>query len=191
MHPIQMGRLILFAIPILRWSGGAAKIKAVTDSYLLKMLQLACDLADAKGSTLFVVDGAILRPYAIYNLPQEYITGIGTVAVGSQCCGRAVEHKKPWIVTDMLTDPLFAEGRDGAVNSPIRAAFSVPVIDRGAAIASLACHFTEAHTPTTVDIERNEAFAKLFAIVLRGRAPIAFSTPSFASSADYQDRLAS
>ena len=83
------------------------------------------------------MDGAVLRPGIIYNLPQEYIEGIGTVRVGSQCCGRAVESKKPWIVTDMLSDPLFAEGRNGAVSSPIRAAFSVPVLDGDTAIASL------------------------------------------------------
>lgn len=101
------------------------------------MVRLACELAGADGATLFLVDGPVLRPYIVYNLPKEYIGGIGTVRVGSQCCGRAVERKKPWIVADMLTDPLFAEGRAGAVSSPIRAAFSIPVMDGDNAIARL------------------------------------------------------
>ena len=84
----------------------------MTKPYLAKMVQLACELAEAHGSTLYVVDGDVLKPYVVYNLPQEYIEGIGTVRIGAQCCGRAVEQKKPWIVEDMLTDPLFAEGRD-------------------------------------------------------------------------------
>jgi hypothetical protein len=94
------------------------------------MLGVACDTADADGATLFVVDGAVLRPYLVYHLPVEYIHGIGTVRVGTQCCGRAVEHKRPWIVKDMLSDPLFADGRGGALASPIRSAFSVPVDGR-------------------------------------------------------------
>lgn len=146
----------------------------MTDEYLGKMLGVACEMADADGATLFVVDGAVLRPYLVYRLPVEYIRGIGTVFVGSQCCGRAVERKHPWIVTDMLSDPLFGDGRAGALASPIRAAFSVPVMDGDTAIASLACHFTRPHSPTDVDIERNQAFANLFAIALRTRLPLRF-----------------
>lgn len=153
------------------------------------MVRLACELADAHGATLFFVDGLVLRPYIIYNLPKEYILGIGTVHIGTQCCGRAVEQKRPWIVSDMLTDPLFVEGRDGAVKSPIRAAFSVPVLDGNKAIASLACHYLEPHVPSKLDIERNEVFAKLIAISLRGRHPISIAEPFFASAMDNDKKV--
>ncbi|HET7347020.1 MAG TPA: GAF domain-containing protein [Acidobacteriaceae bacterium] len=146
----------------------------MTDEYLGKMLGVACDMADADGATLFVVDGAVLRPYLVYRLPVEYIQGIGNVQVGAQCCGRAVEHKRAWIVADMLSDPLFAQGRAGAENSPIRAGFSVPVMDGDTVIASLACHFKRPHTPSDLDVERNQAFAKLIAITLRTRLPFSF-----------------
>ena len=66
------------------------------------MLGIACDLANAGGASLYVVDGPVLRPYVIHNLPMEYIRGIGAEHVGTQCCGRSVEHQKPWIVSDML-----------------------------------------------------------------------------------------
>lgn len=143
------------------------------------MVRLACELADAQGATLFLVDGQVLRPFVIYNLPKEYIAGIGTVQVGTQCCGRAVAHKKPWIVSDMLTDPLFADGRPGAVESPIRAAFSVPVLDGDHALASLACHFNAPRTPSPIDIERNQVFAKLIGISLRGRLESSIPEPFF------------
>lgn len=149
----------------------------MTDNYLTSLVRIACDIADAQAASLFLVDGNVLRPYIIYNLPREYVAGIGTVRVGSQCCGRAVASKAPWIVTDMLTDPLFAEGREGAESSPIRAAFSVPVLDGDKAIASLACHFSSVHTPSRSDIERNQAFARLIAIALKGRTDISFEQP--------------
>lgn len=134
------------------------------------MVRLAAQIADAQGASLFLSDGRLLRPYVIYNLPVAYIAGIGSVRVGTQCCGRAVESKKPWVVADMLQDPLFAEDREGAAKSPIRAAFSVPVLQSGEAIAALACHFTAPHSPSALDIERNEHFARLIAITLKGRA---------------------
>lgn len=133
------------------------------------MVRLACEMADAHGATLFLVDGLILRPYVIHNLPKGYIDGIGAVRVGTQCCGRAVSYKKPWIVTDMLTDPLFSDGRQGAIASPIRAAFSVPVMDGDKVLGSLACHYVSPHSPSRLDIERNEVVARLIGISLRGR----------------------
>jgi hypothetical protein len=149
----------------------------VTDAYLSQMVRLACELAGGDGASLFWVDGQVLRPYIIYNLPKEYVEGIDEVRVGEQCCGRAVAHKQPWIVSDMLSDPLFADGRKGALDAPIRAAFSVPVLDGGKAIASLACHYASPHTPSKLDIERNEVFARLIAMTLHGRKLVSASEP--------------
>ena len=143
------------------------------------MLGIICEIAQADGATLFVVDGEVLRPFLIYRLPVEYIRGIGEVRVGEQCCGRAVAHKRPWIVADMLTDPWFAAGRAGALDSPIRAAFSVPVMHEDTVIASLACHFERPHSPSPDDIERNQAFARLLAISLSARYPLTFDQPFF------------
>jgi len=151
------------------------------DVHVVKLVRLACEIADAQGASLFLVNGDVLQPYVIYNLPEDYVAGIGEVRVGSQCCGRAVEARKPWVVTDMLQDPLFAEGREGASNSPIRAAFSVPVFQGDEVIASLACHYIAPHIPSAVDIDRNEHFARLIAITLKGRGITVPPAPIFAS----------
>ncbi len=119
----------------------------MTDSLITSIVRIACEQAGAQGATLYVVDRDVLRPYVIHNLPKAYIEGIGTVRVGSQCCGRAVAYAKPWIVSDMLSDPLFVDGRGGALASPIRAGFSVPVFAGEQVIASLACHFDKPHVP--------------------------------------------
>jgi GAF domain-containing protein len=157
-----------------------AKVPHMADAYLEKMVRLACEIADAHAASLFMVVGDVLLPYVVYNLPEEYVAGIGPVRIGTQCCGRAVEHKRPWIVTDMLEDPLFVEGRGGATNSLIRAAFSVPVFEGRNVIASLACHYTAPHTPSALDIERNEHFARLIAITMKGRPPTSVDAPAFA-----------
>ena len=150
------------------------------DASLESTVRIAAEIANAYAASLFVVDGDVLRPYVVYNLPKEYVDGIGPVRIGSQCCGRAVKFKKPWIVTDMLADPLFAEGRNGATKSLIRAAFSVPVFQGDTVIASLACHYTDPHTPSAVEIERNEHFARLIAMTMKGSEPFTSEASAFA-----------
>ena len=138
-------------------------------AFVANLVRLACDGAKADGATLFLVDrsGKYLEPFVIHDLPQSYIEGIGRVEVGTQCCGRAVALKKPWIVADMFTDPLFSDGLEGALKSEIRAAFSVPVIaPSGEAIGSLACHYKQPRTPSENDLERNTIFATLIAHTL-------------------------
>jgi GAF domain-containing protein len=154
------------------------------DLQVAKTVRVAAEIADAYGASLYLVRGDVLRPYVIYNLPEEYIAGCGEIRVGSQCCGRAVAAKKPWIVTDMLEDPLFAEGLKGAENSLIRAAFSVPVFQGGNVIACLACHYTAPHTPSTLDIDRNEHFARIIAIILEGHGAISLGAPIFVQPLD-------
>lgn len=163
----------------------------VDRSFIVNLVRLASEAAGAQGATLYLVDGDVLRPYVIHNLPQEYVDGIGSVRVGTQCCGRAVHYKKPWIVSDMLSDPLFSDGCAGALASNIRAAFSVPVIDGQTAVGSLACHYHAPYTPRDVDIERNENFAKLIAMALRDlRGSVSGFDPASPSSFNQNDQVA-
>jgi signal transduction protein with GAF and PtsI domain len=133
------------------------------------LIQLAASAAQSKASSFYIKDetGQFLKPLATWGLSESYITNCGKVTIGEQCCGRAVAHRKPWIVTDMLNDPLFASARQAAVESSIRAAFSVPVINaEDDVIGSLACHFSDVHTPTSTDIERNLIWASLIAYTI-------------------------
>src|SRR3954468_13310054 len=134
--------------------------------FISNLVRLACEGAKADGATLYFLDHSklYLEPFVVYNLPQSYIDGVGKVAVGTQCCGRAVKFKKPWIVTDMFTDPLFKDGLKGALDSDIRAGFSVPVFNlQGAAIGALGCQFKQPRVPSDYEIERNTIFATLIA----------------------------
>ncbi len=150
---------------------GVASIEGAPDlrTTLTSLVRLAAEGAKSRSSSLYVLDsdGKSLKHYASYGLPESYIRGCGDVLVGTQCCGRAVEHRRPWIVSDMLTDPLFADARGAAENSDIRAAFSVPVIDAADnCVGSLACHYNRPYTPSNYDLERNRVFATLIAFAI-------------------------
>jgi hypothetical protein len=109
----------------------------------------------------------VLKPLVTIGLPTSYIESCGNIPIGEQCCGRAVAHRKPWIVTAMLTDPLFASAREAAIRSPIRSVFSVPAMSEdGRCVGSLACHYSEIHTPSAGDIERNTTWASMIAHTL-------------------------
>jgi len=146
----------------------------VDRDFIANLVRLAAESAHADGATLYTLDATrrFLKPFVVHKLPKTYIEGIGMVAVGSQCCGRAVAHKKPWVVEDMFSDPLFTDGLKGAMTSDIRAGFSVPVIIHdGTAVGSLACHFKKPHTPPMIEIERNQTFATLIACSLEHPNP--------------------
>src|SRR5512140_1908027 len=66
--------------------------------FIENLVRLACEAADGSGATLCLVSGEYLQPYIVHKLPKEYIEGIGPVRIGAQCCGRAVAHKRPWVV---------------------------------------------------------------------------------------------
>jgi GAF domain-containing protein len=137
--------------------------------FIERLVRLAGEGANSAACSLYLLDEEkrFLHPGVVIGLPEKYVKGCGAVAVGTQCCGRAVAHKKPWLVTDMLTDPLFAAGRKAAEDSPIRAAFSVPVMTAdGEVLGSLACHYKKPYAASENDIERNQIFAQLIAYAL-------------------------
>ncbi len=145
----------------------------VLQHQLAELVALAAEGARSNSASLYIVDESTqtLKPGITYNLPADYIAGCGDVAIGDQCCGRAVAHKREWVVVDMLSDPLFASAREAAKNSPIRAGFSVPVLDRsGRVIAALACHYEQPFKPSNYDIERNKLFAKLISAAIEEQA---------------------
>jgi hypothetical protein len=80
------------------------------------------------------------------------------VRTGDQCCGRAVQHRKPWVVSDTLTDPLFASARDAALRSRVRAAFSVPVVNEASeCLGSFACHYGEPISPLSEKLSTTQS----------------------------------
>jgi GAF domain-containing protein len=142
---------------------------AALQSTLTELVQLAVNAARSEAGSLYLMDEErqVLKMSVVIGLPDDYVKGCGDVPLGDQCCGRAAQQKKAWIVTDMLTDPLFASAREASAKSGIRAAFSVPVIDaQGRVLGSLASHYRKPFFPNAYEIERNHLFATLIAFAL-------------------------
>jgi putative methionine-R-sulfoxide reductase with GAF domain len=144
---------------------------------LTNLVQGAMNAARSRGGSLYLLDesGTHLKPRVIVGLPEEYIAACGDIPVGTQCCGMAVAHRKPWFVEDMLADPLFSGVGDNCAAAGFRSAFSVPVIDASGEIyGSLACQFPEVRKPSEYEIERNHVFATLIAFALmKEKKPVA------------------
>jgi GAF domain-containing protein len=103
----------------------------------------------------------------VYGLSKAYVEACGPVAIGEQCCGRAVAHRKPWVVENMLTDPDWTHLHQEIGKTEIRAALSVPVMLDEECIGSLACHFKRPFSPNDDSIQRNQTFATLIAFAFR------------------------
>jgi GAF domain-containing protein len=150
------------------------------------MLPIVAQLANSNGASLFLTDEAalVLKPLVTYGLPESYVRLCGFVPIGEQCCGRAVQHRKLWVVSDMLSDPLFSSTRKAATETHIRAAFSVPVVgDDDKCVGSLACHYTRPYTPTKENIDVNLTWAKLIAHTLSQYQGTQFAVPLVQRSA--------
>jgi GAF domain-containing protein len=136
---------------------------------ITELVRLAANACGSDMGSLYVLDRTdnYLKPFVLVNLPPEYTAGCARVGLGEQCCGRAALHKIPWIVQDMLSDPLFIACREAARGAGVRAAFSVPVLDaQGECIGTLASHFREPFHPDQYALERSKLFAQLIAFAM-------------------------
>ena len=99
-------------------------------------------------------DNQQLRGGAAPTLPQEYVKGVDGLMIGEYCgsCGTAAYRGDSVFVTDIATDPLWADFRDFALSYNIRACWSSPFTSQtGEVLGTFAishkfpCHPTQHH----------------------------------------------
>lgn len=156
---------------------GAALTSDTLEETLTNLVQGAVNAARANGGSLYLIDddGHRLKPRIALGIADAYVSACGEIPLGTQCCGMAALHGKPWYVEDMLSDPLFEGIGEHCVAAGIRSGFSIPVIARdGTVLGSLACLFNDVRRPTVHEIERNRVFAALISFALaKEKRPVA------------------
>ena len=95
-------------------------------------------------------DGITLRSVAAPSLPEEYCQTIDGVKIGPSVgsCGTAAFRRQPVVVSDIATDPLWAEYCHLALPHSLRACWSTPIATQdGAILGTFAVYYREPRIP--------------------------------------------
>ncbi len=88
-------------------------------------------------------DGLRVRHGAAPSLPEAYVKEVNGSPIGPRAgsCGTAMYRKRPVVVTDVMTDPLWADYRHLAEICGLRACWSTPIFaPRGDVLGSFAMY---------------------------------------------------
>ena len=104
---------------------------------------------------LMDADGVHLRPAAGPRLPKGWVEAITPLKIGPciGSCGTAASLKQRVIVSDISTDPLWADYRDVALSYGLRAAWSQPLLSKKQEILGTFCvSYAEPRAPNETDL---------------------------------------
>src|SRR6266581_293602 len=114
-------------------------------------------------------DGKRVRLGAAPNLPKAYVKAIDGLPIGPRVgsCGTAMYLKRPVLVTDVLTDPLWADYRDLAKSCGLRACWSTPIISsHGDVLGSFAMYRQEPRGPNAEETRLTEIATHIAGIAI-------------------------
>src|SRR5215469_4583099 len=115
-------------------------------------------------------DGIHVRHGAAPNLPEVYVKGVDGSLIGPRAgsCGTAMYTRQPVVVTDVLTDPLWADYRDLAEISGLRACWSTPILSsQGEVLGSFAMYRQESRGPRPEEQRLTEVATHLAGIAIQ------------------------
>ena len=127
-------------------------------------------------TSILLLDGNLLRHGAAPNLPADYCAAIdgSQIGPGQGSCGTAAFLGRPVYVTDIDTDPLWADYRELALAYGLRACWSTPIFDdRAAVIGTFAIYHRTPRAPVPDEVKAIEAVTGHVAraIMLAGPGP--------------------
>ncbi len=124
-------------------------IEAESDSYIL--------------TSILLIDGPRLRHGAAPSLPDAYTSLIDGLEYGpcAGSCGTAAYRGYPVYVTDIASDPLWAEFKDLALPHGLRACWSTPIFDDARnVIGTFAIYHLAPGAPTKDEIRAIETITE-------------------------------
>jgi PAS domain S-box-containing protein len=102
-------------------------------------------------------------------LPDAYVQAIDGIEIGpcAGSCGTAAFRKKPVIVSDIASDPLWEGPRDFVLSFGLRACWSLPILNRsGIVLGTIAMYYREPRAPTSRDWGLLEPASRLVRLAL-------------------------
>jgi diguanylate cyclase (GGDEF)-like protein/PAS domain S-box-containing protein len=114
-------------------------------------------------------DGAHLRHGAGPSLPGHYREAIDGVAIGPSVgsCGTAAYRREQVIVSDIATDPLWADFRELALGAGLRACWSSPIFGTdNKLLGTFAMYYREPRGPDSHDLQLVETAMHVVGIAL-------------------------
>jgi PAS domain S-box-containing protein len=141
-------------------------------TYILDALcRLVEELAPSARSSILLFDPKTkqLRHGAAPSLPASYTEAIDGLAIGpSECsCGTAAYRVQPVIVSDIATDPLWANYRELALAEGLRACWSTPILSSGGRVlGTFAIYLPEPRSPNPQEQNLMEQITSLASIAV-------------------------
>ena len=114
-------------------------------------------------------DGKHLRHGAAPSLPEAFAQAIDGEEIGpcAGSCGTAAYSAAPVFVSDIETDPLWAEYKAVALPHGLRACWSIPIMTRGRKVlGTFAMYHREPREPTVRDLALVDLITQTAALVI-------------------------
>jgi PAS domain S-box-containing protein len=114
-------------------------------------------------------DGKHVRHGAAPNLPEAYVKAVDGAPIGPRngSCGTAMFTRRPVVVTDVMTDPLWTDYRELAQICGLRACWSTPILSwRGDVLGSFAMYRQETRGPQPEEMRLTEIATHIAGIAI-------------------------
>src|SRR5713226_9058474 len=144
---------------------------------LADILERLCETIDAQASKiksavmLMDADGMHLRHAAGPRLAKGWNEAITPLEIGPTVgsCGSAAFMKHRVIVSDIATDPLWANFRELALSYGLRAAWSQPLLSKNQhVLGTFGMYYTEPRIPSETDLRLIEGAGHIAVIAIEG-----------------------
>jgi len=119
--------------------------------------------------SILLLDGRHLRHGAAPSLPKSYCEAIDGSEIGpvSGSCGTAAFRGRPVFVSDIATDPLWADFKGLALPHGLRACWSTPIITAGPKVlGTFAMYHREPREATVRDLALVDLVTQTAALVI-------------------------
>jgi PAS domain S-box-containing protein len=151
----------------------------VQGSPLPDVLDALCEVIESQGqgkliATILLVDddGCRLRSVAGRRAPEDYSKAVDGVRIGPRVgsCGTAAYRGESVVVSDIGTDPLWADFRDLALGHGLRACWSTPIFSsQGKVLGTFAVYYLSPRRPSPEEMRLVDILTRTAGVAIERR----------------------